>query len=131
VAGGCGIEGERRRGRGGQGEERRGSGAGGALGANWRGAAGNGEVGGKIGGIGKKRREGVGVAGKGVRALEWHCRSVSALPIGSCCTRASTGAPTHLLGSSTRRCGPVFGPQSNFRADHFLGGVLGPPVEML
>jgi hypothetical protein len=67
VAEGGGVEGERRRGRGGQGEGRQDGGAGGALGVNrlleWR------EMKGlvrKLEGYRKNRWEGVCVAGKGV-----------------------------------------------------------------
>jgi hypothetical protein len=54
VAGGGGVEGERRQSRGRQEEGRRGDDAGGALGVNRQEAAGNGGVGGEIGGIWEK-----------------------------------------------------------------------------
>jgi hypothetical protein len=81
VAGGGGVECERWRGRGGQGEERRSAGAGGALGVNRRGAAGNGGVGGEIERIWENRQEGVDVTGKGARASEWRCREVPTMSI--------------------------------------------------
>jgi hypothetical protein len=65
VAGGGGVEGERRRGRGVEEEGSQGGDAGGALGVNRRGAAGNGGVGGEIGGIWENRRKCVGVIDNG------------------------------------------------------------------
>jgi hypothetical protein len=101
-----------------------------------RGAAGN--VG-KMEGYGKNRRKSSGVAAKGAPGVGLALPRAAGTPDRILPRRgASTGAPTHLLGSPTHRldfwgdgAAPVFGPKPNFRAGHILGGVFGAPVLML
>jgi hypothetical protein len=75
---------------------------------------------------------------RGPRASDWCFHEVSVLPIGSYPAGADKGAPAHFIGldpASARfwghRCGLVFGPEPKFHSGRVLGGVLGPPVEML
>jgi hypothetical protein len=58
---------------------------------------------------------------RGARALDRRCREVPALLIGSCRTRAGTGAPAHLLCSAPCRqdfgaagAGRLLAPNPNF-----------------
>jgi hypothetical protein len=92
------------------------------------GTAGNGGVGGEIGGIwekpaGRSPSHWQGAPGVGSALLRGAGAPDRILPrIG-----ASTGAPAHFWG---RQCGPLFGPKPKFHARRVLGGILGPPVEM-
>jgi hypothetical protein len=105
---------------------------------NRRGAAGNGGVGGEIGGIcGTNRWGDVGGAGKGAPGVGSALLRGAVAPdrILSHTGRHGSGSFIGLAPTPARfwgrQCGPLFGPKPKFRIGRVLGGVLGPPMEML
>jgi hypothetical protein len=87
---------------------------------------------------GRIRRESGGVAGKGAPGVGLALPRDAGAPNRILPHRGRHGSAGSFIGLAHaparfwgRRCGPVFGSEPNFRASRVLGGVLGPPVEML